>query len=79
MKYFILISFIILFLKRVNYFRARKMYKRRQINIYDWMKMGSKNRKELDHSEQIKVMEHKKELLSKIRREYSNYKKSLIK
>ena len=79
MKYFILVIVVAIFIKAINYFRSTKRYKRRHINISEWMRMSSQNRQKLDQDEKIKVMEHKKELLSKIRREYSIYKKSITK
>ena len=78
--YLLLIIVSLLFIQGINYLRLKKKrMKKGHFDIYKWMRMGSQKRKQLDQEEKIKVMEHKNKLISKIRKEYSTYKKSLIK
>ncbi len=41
--------------------------------------MGKNNRTELDHKQKLFVMNKKRDLIDRIRKEYITYKKSLIK
>ncbi len=72
----LLLAFLLIVLCIV-YLLKKKINKRNSINIYKWMKMGAQKRRKLDQQEKIKVMKNKNSLISKIRKEYYNHKKSL--
>ena len=60
-----------------RYILIRWNRSKRRLTIYQWMKMGRKNRIDLDQEEKKKVMQNKHRLITTIRKEYSNYKKSM--
>ena len=82
MKIFLLVL-LAFFIFRL-YFFALENNKRSSLTKYsssisDWMNMGRQNRRKLDQKHKLYIMHKKKDLTDKIRKEYINYKKSLIK
>ncbi len=75
---FLIIIFIVFYFKWFKYCRRNKSRVKSQINIYKWMKMGKRERLDLDRLEKIKVMNSKNKLIRKIREEYFKYKKSSL-
>ncbi len=73
---------LLVFLGYIFYLVALRKRNRAFLNkfsIYEWMKMGRQNRKKLDQKQKLYTLHKKKNLIGKIRKEYINYKKSLIK
>ena len=78
-----ILTLIILFLLWIifsrAYIRRNKVIRKQKVGIYQWMKMGKNRRNKLDQIDRFKVMQKKKELILKTRKEYLNYTKSSYK
>ncbi len=80
MKVYFILSGCFFFVLLGNYLLKRnRNIKIKEMDIYQWMNMESKKRRQFDQLENRKVMEHKSRLINKTRKEYIKHKESLTK